>query len=159
MNIFVLHTNPVLAARMQCDKHVVKMIVETTQMLSTIVGGPYKPTHVNHPCTIWARTSSANFDWLVNHGLALCREYTKRYGKRHVCQDIIETISFDDAPTDVVPTGELTPFTQCMPERFRQENPVLAYRAYYHSKSFAEWKRGRPAPDWWQPSSQGETNA
>lgn len=41
MNIFVLSEGPVEAARMQCDKHVVKMIVETAQMLCTVGHGPY----------------------------------------------------------------------------------------------------------------------
>ena len=36
MNIFVLDRNPVIAAQMQCDKHIVKMIVESGQMLSTV---------------------------------------------------------------------------------------------------------------------------
>ena len=153
MNIFVLHTNPVLAAQMQCDKHVVKMCLETAQILSTVVSGPYKPTHVNHPCTIWARTATDNFFWLVAHGLALCKEYSIRYGKRHKCHDIIESIEFESAK-GVVPLGPMTPFAQCMPEQFRQENPVLAYRAYYHSKPFAAWDKGRPAPSWWSPELQ-----
>lgn len=150
MNIFALNDNPVLAAQMQCDKHVVKMVLETAQMLSTVVGGPYKPTHVNHPCTIWARTSQGNFNWLVAHGLALCNEYTRRYGKRHKCQEIIENIGFT-ADCSHIPLGPRTPFAQCMPEQFRQPNAVLAYRAYYHSKPFAAWERGRAAPSWWQP--------
>ena len=76
MNIFVLDKNPTKAANMLCDKHVVKMIVETAQMLCTTahVNGhlsvPYKATHKNHPCTLWSNESSANWDWLVEHGEA-----------------------------------------------------------------------------------------
>lgn len=161
MNIFVLHTNPVIAAQMQCDKHVVKMVLETAQMLSTITNGPYKPTHVNHPCTLWAGKCVGNLYWLIDHGLALCSEYTKRYDKRHKCQDIIEDTHFtieDNLhllfPERMHDDLSLTPFAQCMPEQFRQENPVLAYRAYYHSKPFAAWDKGRPAPSWWSPELQ-----
>lgn len=148
MNIFILHADPDIAARMQCDKHVVKMVLETAQMLSTVAGGPYKPTHINHPCTVWARTSSANFDWLVRHGLALCREYTYRYGKRHKCEDIIKAIGYG-TPADAFPAKRRTPFAQAMPDEYKQPDAVQAYRAYYHSKTFAMWLRGRPAPAWW----------
>ena len=63
MNVFILDTNPHAAAKMQCDKHVVKMCLETAQILSTITGGPYKPTHANHPCTLWAKANRTHFNW------------------------------------------------------------------------------------------------
>ena len=89
MNIFVLHTDPEKAATMMCDKHVIKMVLETAQMLCTIAhgmgydGAPYRSTHKNHPCTVWAAKTSSNWSWLLRHGFALCDEYTKRYGKNH----------------------------------------------------------------------------
>ncbi len=69
MNIFALDTDPVTCAQYHCDKHVIKMILESVQMLSTtcsILGAeaPYKPTHANHPCTKWVRESWENFGWL-----------------------------------------------------------------------------------------------
>lgn len=148
MNIFILDNCPVLAALMQCDKHVVKMCLETAQMLSTIAGGPYKPTHVNHPCTVWARTSHHNFVWLYAHGLALCNEYRHRYGKDHKCLDVIESAYHNGF--DKVPKGEATPFAQAMPEELKHEDAVKAYRDYYHQKSKVvdmRWTR-RPIPDW-----------
>ena len=146
MNIFVLDLDPVQAGVCQCDKHVVKMILETAQMLSTIAGGPYKPTHANHPCTKWAGESVENFLWLKEHGLALCHEYTHRYGKKHKCEDIIWDIS---VPEDM--TGDtLTPFAQAMPEEFRSEDAVASYRAYYHTKQhFCRWTNRHP-PSWWK---------
>lgn len=143
MNIFVLDTNPVLAAQYQADKHVVKMCLETAQILSTVAGGPYKPTHVKHPCVIWAGQNLTNYRWLVRHGLALCAEYTLRYGKRHKSQDIIESLQhFDQLPVGV------TPFVQCMPDEFKDPDPIVAYRKYYHSKAhFATWKT--QPPYWW----------
>ena len=72
MNIFVLHRNPDTAAQMMLDKHVVKMPTESMQMICTIMDlygfeTPMKPVMLNHPCTIWARESSKNFQWLVDH--------------------------------------------------------------------------------------------
>lgn len=145
MNIFVLHPNPVEAAQMQCDKHVIKMCLETAQMLSTVSNGPYKPTHAKHPCTLWAGSNLTNYGWLVKHGLALCEEYTHRYGKRHKCQDIIESLAI---PPDHLPVG-ITPFAQCMPDECKHIDPIMAYRQYYHTKAaFAKWTK-RAAPHWW----------
>jgi len=84
MNIFVLDTNQEKNPEYHCDKHVVKMIVETAQLLCSahwMSGGSatYRKTHVNHPCAVWARKTKSNYLWLCNHGLALCNEYTKRY--------------------------------------------------------------------------------
>lgn len=145
MNVFVLDTNPVIAAQMQCDKHVVKMVLETAQMLSTIADGPYKPTHANHPCTKWARANRTNYNWLVMHGLALCEEYTYRYGKVHKCQAIIASLANKG---NQFPIG-VSEFAQAMPDEYKHTDPVTAYRQYYHSKSdFAVWSK-RPAPYWW----------
>ena len=70
MNIFYIDTCPVKAAQMQCDKHVVKMVLESAQMLCTAHHSfwqhdvPYKPTHRNHPSAVWARSNSKHYDWL-----------------------------------------------------------------------------------------------
>lgn len=103
MNIFALDDNPVYAALAQHDRHVVKMILESAQMLSVCVGHKdmtrysqllddasramlYKPTHMNHPCAVWVRQSDANFTWLVVHMDALVSEYHRRFpGKTHAC--------------------------------------------------------------------------
>lgn len=152
MNIFVLDEDPSVAATMACDKHVIKMILETAQMLcaAAIVKGytmPYGATHKHHPCTLWVGQSKANWDWLVEHGLALCSEYTLRYGKVHKSQRVIEfardmSIEFD--------RQKLTPFAQAMPPQYKNECAVTAYRAYYMGEKarFATWKT--QAPDWWR---------
>lgn len=152
MNIFVLSLDPVEAACMQCDKHVVKMSLETAQILCTAGQGAYLPTHKNHPCTVWARHSSDNFQWLSKHGLSLCEEYTYRYGKRHKTQDVLIHVE----PPSMFPAVGLTPFAQAMPEHLRDDNVVAAYRNYYHTKaSFARWTRRAP-PTWWNPISISE---
>ncbi len=144
MNIFILDSNPVKAAQYLCDKHIVKMCLEAAQMLSTISGGPYKPTHTNHPCTIWARETLGNYRWLVVHGIAIGDEYRYRYGKDHKSMEAIKAcIAYRPNESLVV-----TPFAQAMPEEYRNEDAVKAYRDYYMSKrAFCDWTK-RDYPEW-----------
>jgi hypothetical protein len=148
MNIFVLDYNPVTAAQMLCDKHIIKMALETAQILSTICGGPYKPTHHNHPCVKWAGDNRIHFGWLKRHGLAICAEYTRRYGKIHKCQAVIEQCK---TPRDL--RIAVADWVQCMPDEFKDKDAVVAYRKYYHSKAeFATWKT--EPPYWWHPQQK-----
>ena len=164
MNIFVLHRDPTKAARMHCDKHVPKMCVEAAQMMAsalrrhgatdeqmplTKAGTPYKGGYAHHPCTVWAGDSRDNFMWLASHALVLCSEYAKRFGKTHACEEPIRYMS-KLGELGWIAKGQLTPFAQAMPDEYRNDDPVVAYRAYYHSKQFAKWEKGRPAPDWWR---------
>lgn len=152
MNIFVLDRDPVLAAQYHCDKHVVKMIVEAGQMASTISNGPYKPTHKNHPCTVWARQNQSNYLWLIDYGIALCDEYTYRYNKMHKTRDVIEQC----ATFSELPEGELTPFALAMPDECKTIDPVESYRTYYHTKErFAYWTK-REVPSWWNPLNKAD---
>jgi hypothetical protein len=151
MNIFVLHKDPAFAAQMACDKHVVKMILETAQMMCTVAtthgyDTPYRATHARHPCTMWASESYANWQWLIDYGLALSAEYTKRYGKVHKSQAVIEQCRDLDINFD---KQDRTPFAQAMPVQYRQSCAVTAYRNYYRGEkaSFAKWKT--QPPSWW----------
>ena len=97
MNIFRVDEDPVKSAQMLCDKHIVKMPLETAQMLCSVFYRydfghivMYKEAYKNHPCTRWAGDSKENYRWLVKHGLELCREYTRRYDKIHKCQDVMK---------------------------------------------------------------------
>ena len=137
MNIFVLSLDPREAAEYHCDKHVVKMILETAQLLycahwmldpDGLLPNAYKKTHPNHPCSIWIRESVENYRWLSDLGLALCNEYTYRYGKRHKTQDHLEWLSDNFPPLPVVAR---TQFRMAMPNEFKCEDPILAYHAYY----------------------------
>ncbi len=162
MNIFVLHTDPAIAAQMHCDKHVPKMVVEAAQMMAsalrrhgatdkdmplTKAGTPYKGGYAHHPCTIFAGDSRDNFIWLSHHALALCGEYISRFNKVHACHGPIKLMS---TMFHIIPEGELTSFAQAMPDEYRDDDAVKAYQAYYHSKQFAKWEKGTPAPDWWR---------
>ena len=137
MNIFVLSLNAREAAEYHCDKHVVKMILETAQLLycahwvvdpDNIPAGAYRKTHPNHPCAIWVRESTENYRWLSDLGLCLCREYTYRYGKHHKTEAHIAWLSDNFPPLPAVPR---TPFRMAMPDEFKCDDPVLAYQAYY----------------------------
>ena len=160
MNIFVLDTDPVRAAEMMCDKHVIKMILETNQMLSTVArregyDAPYKSTHARHPCTLWTGESRQNWDWLVRHSRALCEEYTRRYGRVHKSQ--LVTSWAENLDIDLPGTGQ-TSFRLAMPDVYKCSNPVTSYRRYYlgEKSGFARWKTGN-TPSWWRKEGQNES--
>ena len=154
MNIFTLDDDPVIAAVLQCDRHIVKMPLETAQMLCTnlhLFGleAPYKPTHKNHPCTVWARESLGNWEWLLAHGNALGEEYTRRYGKVHKSHLVIK----ECAKVLVPLLGERTPFAMAFHDKWKiDDNPIKSYRNFYSNKQFQDgsipkWKH-TPTPQW-----------
>lgn len=155
MNIFYLDRDPYKAASYVYDKHKVKMILESAQMLCTAhryYGNedvPYKTAHLNHPSSIWCRQSIPNYMWLYNHMIALGKEYTKRYGKNHL------TITKCKEPLSVSPEGidtyvSFTEPPQCMPDEYKVEGDSLsAYWNYYEQdkvkiKNKNEQKISRP---------------
>lgn len=152
MNIFAVDADPIAAAQALPDKLVVKMALETTQILSTVshslgTPGPYRPTHAAHPSVKWAGSSVANWQWTLRHGLALCDEYNYRYGKTHACRTVLLDIAERAARPE---RGELQPFYTAMPEQYRGASPVDSYRAYLRVEKayYAKWTR-RSAPEWW----------
>ena len=149
MNIFVLDESPVTAAEYACDKHVVKMILESAQMLCAVQPegtAPYKRSFYNHPCTKWVRESDSNYAWLIQHAYALCAEYTRRYDKVHKSQQVIE---WCDNNRPELPIGILTEHPTCMPDYCKKETVVDSYRNYYKNEKakFAKWKDGN-VPSW-----------
>ena len=150
MNIFAVNKDPKIAAQELCDKHVVKMILESAQMLCAVYDkgtAPYKRAYYNHPCTIWARESQENYEWLLDHANAMCQEYTKRYGRVHKSQATILWCFMNYKSLSLPSTG-LTAFAQAMPEEYKNDCAVTAYRAYYNGEKayFAKWsKTTRPA--------------
>ena len=160
MNIFVLDDDPAEAARMMCDRHVLKMILESGQMLCAAHPpevAPWKRTHYNHPCTVWTRTSSENYLWLAAHGLALCGEYTRRYRKRHKSEDVLLWCA-ENVPASV-PRGPLTPFAVAIKDpKYHRTSAVDSYRAYYigEKSRFARWRHSE-APSWWPSSAGGDS--
>ena len=159
MNIFVTDPSPIQSARNLPDKHIVKMPLETCQMLSIIYsdwyygvgklyksdGKPYRTAHGafrNHPCTQWAAANQYNLAWLIRHGYALCHEYNLRYGKVHTCLDVIsqaERIFHTSFPDDFLSLAsrKVTSFTRAMPEYLKFDttiDTITAYKRYLNTK-------------------------
>jgi hypothetical protein len=154
MNIFVLDTDTKKCAQYHNDKHVVKMILETAQLLCGVHHVvesereiPYKLSHKNHPSAIWARECVENYIWLCDLGLELCKEYTYRYGKRHKSQEVIEWCLVNK-PT-LKENNDITPFALAMPNECKIGNAVESYRNYYmvEKRRMASWKN-RQTPEW-----------
>ena len=179
MNIFVLHPHPVVSAKQHCDKHVVKMILETAQLLSTahrlldgvqdlresstgktqtkywelpdnnMEGTLYRATMMNHPCAIWCRESDANYTWAYNLFAGLCDEYTHRYGKVHKTDMLLREALFE-TPKNIPKKIGLTPFKQAMPEDVKHNDSIQAYRQYYLKYKASFAKwTNREVPDWY----------
>lgn len=177
MNIFALDESPVAAARMMCDKHVPKMVVESVQMLvsgallngappesmppTKTTGLPHKGGYKNHPCTRWASTNSANWTWLYLHAWALCDEFKLRYGKEHFGRKQLSHLATNDA-FDYLPDAIChTDFARALNQSEGRNldlldediDAVSAYRSFYmrEKADFARWDLGREAPSWWAP--------
>ena len=176
MNIFYVDENPMNAAEALVDKHVVKMILESAQLLSTahrVLDGEeyegksktgrkakrwllpdsrdytmYAATHINHPSAVWCRTSIENYNWLVDHMFALMREYTHRYGKTHKCYG---ELSYQlQSPPKNLKAWDWTPMPSCMAEDYIiSDNPLTNYRNYYRigKLDLHKWTKREP-PRW-----------
>lgn len=147
MNIFVLSNHPTTAARMQHDKHVVKMVLESTQMLCSAFEPEYKPpykrAYFNHPCTIWTRTSKENYEWLLLHALSLCTEYTYRYKKTHASEKVIEWCWNNYESLIDFPESGITKHATAMPDQYKTSDTVESYINYYIGEKLknAKWTR------------------
>ena len=159
MNIFVTDPCPIQSARNLPDKHIVKMPLETCQMLAIIYsdwyygvgklykkdGTPYRTAHGafrNHPCTQWAAANQYNLAWLIRHGYALCHEYHARYDKVHTCFDVISQAariyhrSFDIISLSYA-SRLVKSFTRAMPEYIKFDttiDTITAYKQYLNTK-------------------------
>ena len=173
MNIFVTDPDPVISAQTLCDKHVVKMVLESAQMLSTAWREPndlrssefsskyadehelYKTAHPNHPCSIWVRQARENYKWLYRHFLALCDEYTHRYGKSHASARLKGPLMWrpfkPSALLDAIeePYG----FVLAMPDEYKSEDIFSSYQNYLMNEKqhFAKWEKDPSRkPTWWK---------
>lgn len=160
MNVFFLDNNPIKCAQYHFDKHVVKMILEYTQILSTakalldenllseeIKSQLWGPIRINHPSVIWGRQSAENYIWLYNLLCALLDEYTHRYNKQHTCERFRELLK---QPPQNIKTDSFTPPYLAMPEEYRQECAIASYRTYYQKgkSHLAKWTK-REIPHWY----------
>lgn len=153
MNLFVLDSDHTQNAKCHCDRHCVKMILESAQLLCTAlwdqnIVAPYRSTHKNHPCAIWTRETESNFDWCTDYALSLCDEYFFRYDKIHKSLDVILKCRELKSLMSFSKTG-LTPFALAMPDQYKTSDAVESYRNYYNGdkRHLFSWSR-RPVPDW-----------
>lgn len=165
MNIFMVDPDPLISAQNLVDKHVVKMTVETAQLLSTahyVLDGVlknkkyhldderadvlYKPTHFNHPSAVWTRVSSSNYQWLTQHFIALLDEYTYRYGKHHKTSRLAPYLVY--LPNNIE-IGPMTPISCAMPDEYKLSDPIESYRNFYrNAKSHIHKWTKREEPKW-----------
>lgn len=176
MNIFYIDKDPVQAAEWMVDKHVVKMILESAQLLSTahrILDGEqvmgksktgrnakrwilrdarepviYQATHINHPSAVWCRESVENYNWLTDHFFALMREYTYRYGKQHKCYGELSYML--QSPPKNLQEWDMTTMPSAMADEYKISNdPIVNYRNYYKlgKTKMHSWKNRQP-PEW-----------
>jgi len=177
MNIFYLHNDPKTCAVLHNDKHVVKMILEYAQLLSTahrVLDGTesisisttnrkqtryvlsdereytlYRSTHINHPSAIWVRQSYENYEWLYKLFTEVLKEYTYRYGKVHATARLIDALH--TPPTNITNGAGFTEPPPAMPEEYRvKNNSIQSYINYYvgAKKHLANWKK-RTIPSWY----------
>ena len=171
MNIFILDKSINKCAEYHCDKHVVKMIIETCQILSAVIdvnyidehrgkgwkskpsqqlGLPnYPPAHVKHPATLWAIEARGKAKWVCHHLRELCHQYYLRYDKNHKlegCTMIYEAqLKYCEFKKE-----RKTEFVQAITnKKWHRKDPVEAYRTYYNMEkfTFAKWKLGN-IPNW-----------
>jgi hypothetical protein len=145
MNIFYLHSNPKKCAEQHCFKHVVKMITEYTQLLSTAHHvnpskyiPKFKPFNPKHPSCLWVSQSLSNYKWLSEMALELCKVYTKMYGKIHSCEKYL--IELNKNYPNIKDIG-LTKLLLAMPDDVKHSDSRIAYRQYYikYKSNFAKW--------------------
>jgi hypothetical protein len=157
MNIFYIDRDPERAAKMMADKHVIKMILESAQMLSTayrvLDDNPpkelYKATHINHPSSIWVRQSANHYGWLLYHLVALSEEYTYRYGKTHATTRLFPLLKI--LPENIPRAGFTQPPSCMDPKYVISACAVENYRNYYKlGKSHLHKWTKRPPPTWIQ---------
>ncbi|MCF7793667.1 MAG: pyrimidine dimer DNA glycosylase/endonuclease V [Candidatus Cloacimonetes bacterium] len=158
MNIFILDEDMQKCAEYHADQHVVKMILESTQILCTALNengiiAPYKSTHVNHPCTLWTGKSLSNWIWLRNFTLKLNEEFKFRFNHKDDHKSAKVTLELKEPP---IPDLGLTEFAQAMPEKYRVPgNAVKAYRSFYigEKSGFTTWTK-RSVPAWFEAGFQ-----
>jgi hypothetical protein len=156
MNIFATNICPIISAINLDDKRLVKMILESAQLLSSaiylndniIYKDIYKPTHLKHPCTIWASLNSKNWQWLFVHFHVLCQEYSFRFYKKHATERLLITLSHYEKCLTV--SEQITPFSNCTKSKILQvdftkiTNVHEAYKQYLAVK----WNNDKTKPKW-----------
>jgi len=180
MNIFYLSKDPKICAQYHCDKHVVKMILEYAQLLSTahrVIDGEriqvpsnsgkrmvwtwkiddsrenvlYKVAHVNHPSNVWARASVQHYMWLWRLWFNLCKEYEERYKKKHSTFIKLNTHLF--IPPDNLDDYKFDFWQEpplCMPDEYKEDNHIESYRNFYKNEKRPFCTWKNATPEWFK---------
>ena len=140
MNVFFLSRSSIIAAQSHADIHVGKMLLEACQLLSTAHHEhgngdkvTYLPTHKNHPCAVWVRSSKTHYMYVAELAKNLAQEYRNRFRKTHASELILEAELM--MPPPELKTMRWTDPPQCMPDEFKDADVVEAYQKYYASKA------------------------
>lgn len=184
MNLFYLDSDLDTNAEYHVDQHVVKIITEAAQLLTSAVWVDsllgyvprvlnseerqliseakskepaieertftrFLPTHINHPCAVWVRTSRSNYEWTYSYCDALNAEYQYRYNKNVNHKSFDAAFNLPDLRS--LPDKGDTVRPLCMPDKYKLDDPIESYRAYYmgDKAELAKWKN-RDKPDWWR---------
>jgi hypothetical protein len=153
MQIFILDLDPEKAALYHNDKHIVKMPIESAQILCTVHhltsnkdNIPYRKTHIYHPCVKWVMESISNYEWLLSLLNELLKEYTYRYERIHATQKVYEWL-LKNKPN--LPNKGLTQFVLTMPDKYKTNDPIQSFRNFYIGDKyyFSKYKK-RNFPYW-----------
>ena len=154
MNIFYINADPTVAARELADDHIRKMQIESAQLCSAAhwengSNAPYKRTHVNHPSAKWTRESIHHYNWVVEHGLEICDEFEKRYGKPHKTKEVLLWLQ-SNKPN--IPNNGFTEPPQCIPEQYKRGSAIDGYKTYYIEDKIKikqlNWNKLNNKPTW-----------
>lgn len=172
MNIFALHPNPEIAAKMLCNRHAVKMPTESAGMLSfafpegsTPIKNERSNRHYLHPASKWTRSSRENFNWLLEHFKYQLLEYKTRYKREHKYQYLYDWFASNAVELKFENSG-LEPFNRCFSDKAdivnskytgkTMKDSIMAYRLFYYldKKDFAKWPSLDHVPVWWPQKSE-----
>jgi len=150
MNIF-LTTPYTSCAKDLCDLRLNKMILETAQLLSTAyrhlfgdLDDLYKVTHVNHPCSIWARKNVNNYAWLYEYWYLLVQERQKRFNKSHLSYDKLKFLLLPPEATIIIYNNEPITFDFNCSNIHPSTNVYMDYRKCLIQK----WLTDKREPKW-----------
>lgn len=153
MNLFILDHNHAKNAEYHVNSHCGKMILESVQLMCTQfhlqgIDAPYKPTHQNHPCSIFCRASEENFLWVLDYALALHNEFKFRYDKTHKSGEVAYWV-LNNLYKLTFPAKLMTDFALAMPDKYKSNDPVESYRNYYRNDKSHLFKwTSRERPSW-----------
>jgi hypothetical protein len=153
MNIFATSPCPRESAQALDNARLSKMLVETAQILSTVLHHQgvvsqdlYKPTHQHHPCTLWAGANIVNFSWLMSHGLHLYKEYKYRYGaKNHKSGEFLLKLTFYCMQNSVPIVRDPQPLDFANSSLLKEEPDT---HEAYRLTMIEKWSNDKRKPSW-----------